>query len=237
MKKFAVFDLDGTLIRWQLYHAVADQLAKLGHFNANDYEAVRMARMNWKKRDNQDSFKTYEHQLIALVDSAITHISPTVLIETSKTVLDEYKDQTYTYTRNLISKLKQNDYMLFAISASHTETVELLANYYGFDDFGGSIYEIKNGKFTGRKQVLKRERKPEYLKELVAKYGLTYKDSIGVGDSESDIAMLEMVEQPIAFNPTKLLFDHAKAAEWKIVVERKNVIYELNSGNGSYILA
>ncbi len=25
---FAVFDIDGTIIRWQLYHALADELAK-----------------------------------------------------------------------------------------------------------------------------------------------------------------------------------------------------------------
>src|SRR3546814_11785501 len=28
MKKFAVFDIDGTLIRWQLYHAVVETVAK-----------------------------------------------------------------------------------------------------------------------------------------------------------------------------------------------------------------
>ena len=30
-RPFAVFDIDGTLIRWQLYHSIADTLARLGH--------------------------------------------------------------------------------------------------------------------------------------------------------------------------------------------------------------
>jgi phosphoserine phosphatase len=30
-KRFAVFDLDGTLVRWQLYHALVDRLAKKGY--------------------------------------------------------------------------------------------------------------------------------------------------------------------------------------------------------------
>ena len=37
MNKFAVFDIDGTLIRWQLYHAIADELAKSGHIDAETY--------------------------------------------------------------------------------------------------------------------------------------------------------------------------------------------------------
>jgi phosphoserine phosphatase len=47
------------------------------------------------------------------------------------------------------------------------------------------------------------------------------------GDTESDIPMLELVEIPIAFNPNKKLFEHAKARGWRTVVERKDVIYEL----------
>jgi phosphoserine phosphatase len=39
--------------------------------------------------------------------------------------------------------------------------------------------------------------------------------------------MLEIVETPIAFNPNRLLYRHAKKHEWKVVVERKDVIYEV----------
>lgn len=112
----------------------------------------------------------------------------------------------------------------------------MLAEYYGFDDYGGSEYEVINGHFTGKKALLKKERKPEYLKELVAKHGASYDGSIAVGDSESDIPMLEAVEHPIAFNPTKLLFDHARAQGWKIVVERKNVVYEMEPTERAYRL-
>jgi phosphoserine phosphatase len=39
--------------------------------------------------------------------------------------------------------------------------------------------------------------------------------------------MLEAVENPIAFNPNQTLYNHAKKRGWEIVVERKDVIYEL----------
>lgn len=235
-RKFAVFDIDGTLIRWQLYHAVADELARRGHFGAIEYQAVKEARMTWKKRESEDSFKEYERALVNLVDQAMAGLRVDELQSACTQVISAYKDQVYTYTRDLIRDLKAKDYLLFTISASQSEIVKMLADYYGFDDYGGSEYEIKNGVFSGKKEVLKRERKPEYLKELVQKHNATYTGSIAVGDSESDIPMLEAVEQPIAFNPTRLLYDHAKQQGWKIIVERKNVIYRLVMSDGVYSL-
>jgi phosphoserine phosphatase len=51
--------------------------------------------------------------------------------------------------------------------------------------------------------------------------------SVGVGDTEGDISLLEAVELPICFNPNMKLFERAKLKDWKVVIERKDVIYEL----------
>jgi phosphoserine phosphatase len=69
--------------------------------------------------------------------------------------------------------------------------------------------------------------KANILKRAVEKEGLTLKGSVGVGDTESDISFLELVEKPICFNPNKRLYTYAKRNDWKVVVERKDVIYEL----------
>jgi HAD superfamily hydrolase (TIGR01490 family) len=235
-RPFAVFDLDGTLIRWQLYHAIADELARSGHIGVIEYEKVRQARLDWKHRATASSYRDYEQTLINLVDLAIRGISVAALTQACQLVLAEYKDQVYTYTRDLIVQLKRDGYLIFAISASQEQIVKLLADYYQFDDFGGSTYEIKDGHFTGAKEVLKRERKPVFLKELVAKHGATWTRSIAVGDSESDIPMLASIQNPVAFNPTRELLDHAQTAGWKVVVERKSVIYELEASNDQYLL-
>ncbi len=63
-RPFAVFDIDGTIIRWQLYHAIADALAKTGHIDAKLFEQARQARMQWKKRVGDDAFKDYELILV-----------------------------------------------------------------------------------------------------------------------------------------------------------------------------
>lgn len=236
-RPFAAFDIDGTVIRWQLYHAIADQLAKSGHIDPTQFEQVRRVRRQWKNRNSQNSFKNYEETLVSLVDTALTGITVRDVKKACEAVLSTYKDQVYTYTRTLIRDLKDKNYVLFAISASQIEIVGPIADYYGFDDYGGSEFEIINGHFTGNKKVLQSTHKPEFLKELVAKHHVGWEHSIAIGDSESDISMLDIVERPIAFNPTVLLFDYARAHNWKIVIERKNKVYELEPRGSTYILA
>jgi len=79
--------------------------------------------------------------------------------------------------------------------------------------------------------------KHRLLDELLKKYDVTFEGSIAVGDSEGDISMLEKVARPIAFNPSQKLFDEALAQSWPIVIERKNVMYNLEPHHGQYLLA
>ena len=235
-RPFAVFDIDGTLIRWQLYHAVSDQLAKNGQIDAEAFKHVRDIRMNWKRRVGEDSFREYEQALVQVFNQSLTGMRLDDFMYAVDTVFDEYKDQVYTYTRDLIHELQKKDYLLFAISGSPSIIVEKLAQYYGFDDFAATNYPVKDGRFT-REEELSLGRKPQLLTELIAKHKTDLKGSIAVGDSEGDITMLEMVEQPIAFNPSKKLAEHAKKENWPIVLERKNVVYKLEPEKGDdYVL-
>ena len=234
-KKFAVFDIDGTLIRWQLYHAIADNLVKLGFIAPVKFQGIKDARMVWKRRESSESFKQYELELVKLYTNILMEITVEQFKQTAQAVFDEYKDQVYTYTRDLLKKLKKQGYILFAISGSQTEIVSKMADYYGFDDFVAREDEHKNGKFTG-KSTTPIFNKDVVLKELAKKHGAGYKRSVAVGDSATDIKMLGLVENPIAFNPEKKLFEHARRKGWKIVVERKNVSYELEPKNRKYNL-
>lgn len=236
-RPFAAFDIDGTLIRWQLYHAMADELARRGHIEGAAYQKIKDIRMAWKQRSHADSFDEYERGLVGLLETALTKIKESDFEAASHSVLEEYRDQVYAYTRDLIKKLRTDNYLLFAVSASPSLLVKLIAEYYQFDDYGGSVYEIKDGYFTGNLDLLKSTAKPEFLKKLVEKHGASWQRSIAVGDSEGDIPMLSIVERPLAFNPSRELFDHAKKAGWKIAIERKNMTYELEPQDGSYILA
>jgi HAD superfamily hydrolase (TIGR01490 family) len=236
-RPFAVFDIDGTVLRWQLFHAVVDMLGKQGRLPSNLYEEVLAARRDWKHRKTEEAFGEYEMIAVQTFVKMLTKISVSHMNAAAREVFDEYKDQVYRYTRGLIQTLKQQNYLLFAISGSDKKIVKMFTDYHGFDDAIGTTHFVRGSGFTGQIDVVKSERKAELLKELAAKHGATFAGSIAVGDSEGDIQLLGMVEKPIAFNPSKKLFQHAQSHGWKVVVERKNVIYELEPKGSRYVLA
>jgi len=145
-------------------------------------------------------------------------------------VVEHQSKYVYRYTRDLIKELKDKGYVVVAISQSPKTILDVFCKEYGFDKVYGRIYEIgPQDKFTGeiidehlienKANIVKRmfDRNPE----------LTQKGSIAVGDTEGDITLLEQVEQPICFNPNKVLYQYAKRTGWKVVVERKDVTYHL----------
>jgi HAD superfamily hydrolase (TIGR01490 family) len=234
-RKFAVFDIDGTLIRWQLYHAVADALVKLGFVEPGAYDSIRASRMDWKTRRPGMNFRTYELELIRVYEEILASLTPEQLDRAVEAVFNEYKDQVYTYSRDLIKTLKKEGYFLLAISGSQIEIVGLIAKHYGFNDFTGTAYERVGSRFSGQKTVPSRN-KSAVLNEMVKRNSLSFENSVAIGDSLSDAAMLEMVDLPIAFNPDQDLFKKAMDNGWKIAIERKNMVYELERRDGKYEL-
>lgn len=235
-RPFAVFDIDGTLIRWQMLHAVIDRLGRAGHFSEQEYASILAARKAWKERKTEESFKEYEMHLIEVLAANLKKLRVAHFDAAIQAAFADYKDQAYRYTSRLIRELKQKGYLLFAVSGSPKEIVALLAEHYGFDDFIGTDHVRSGANFTGEVMVAVLD-KPKHVLNLMAKHQVSLDGSIGVGDSEGDIDMLTMVENPIAFNPSRKLFHHAQAQGWKVVVERKNMIYELEHRDERYQLA
>lgn len=235
-RPFAVFDIDGTIIRWQLYHAIVMQLAYDGKLAKATIDAIEAARQTWNERTHTESFGVYELAIVHGYHDAIKDLSVADFNLAVDTVFDTYKDQVYTYTRDLIKELKAKDYLLFAVSGSHQEVVEKLGEYYGFDAVIGARYHIDAGRFTGERTSPIEGGKAPAVQQLVADHNASWQGSVAIGDSLSDAAMLELVEQPIAFNPNKQLFAAAKQHGWKVVIERKNMIYELVAHDHTYQL-
>ena len=99
-----------------------------------------------------------------------------------------------------------------------------------FDKVYGRLYDIgPQDRFTGAvTDVHLIENKANIVKRVFEQNtALTRVGSIAVGDTDGDISLLEAVETAICFNPNQVLYTHAKRQGWKIVVERKDVIYHL----------
>ncbi len=232
-RRFAVFDIDGTLIRWQLFHAIVNRLGQEGYFAPEHHQSIKASRMHWKNREVSEGFADYEKTLVHTYLEVLPQIPPEEHARIINDIVEEYKDQTFTYTRDLVKDLKAKDYLLFAVSGSHITAVDRVAKHHGFDDSIGFELEVLNGAFTGN-STTPIHNKAAALRQLVDKHNATYEGSYAVGDSGSDIAMLELVEHPIVFNPDKRMIDSVTGRGWPIVIERKNVAYELTPNESGY---
>lgn len=235
-KKFAAFDIDGTLYRDALFHDVVEQLIADGALPQDAIHEYLSEFKAWKTRQHEDTFNEYVNAHVGYFEKRLPSITVEQYLKAIDSLFERKKDIVHTYTRDLIKELKGQGYFLIAISGSQIEIVERFAKYYGFDDWVGQIHEQVEGSFTGKSSKTFKG-KDTFLQKLIEKHNLDTTDSIAIGDSIGDASMLEMVEQPIAFNPEKLLYNHARERGWKIVVERKNVIYQLEHQDGHYVLA
>lgn len=234
-RKFAAFDIDGTIGRNSIFIAVTDELVRSGHLPAEVGLEVEKKHEAYKLRKHKETFNEYT---VASVNALFAHMQKMKVADYQAAVdrvMEKHKLYTYVFTRELIKQLKSEGYFLIALSGSEMYGVQQFCEYYGFDVAIGETYEEKNGMFSGKiKGVM--DGKGVILKRLINEHGLSLKGSIAIGDSKSDAKMLELVENPIAFNPEDRLYDVAVANKWKIVVERKNVIYELEPDKSGYQL-
>jgi HAD superfamily hydrolase (TIGR01490 family) len=226
-KPIAVFDIDGTIFRSSLIIELVDALILEGIFpqSARKHYAKEYGR--WLER--RDSYDKYIMGVVRAYVKNIKGKSQPKVWEVSRRVMAFHQNRVYRWTRDLVKDLKKKNYFLIAISNSPLDIVQPFARSFGFDKTYGRVYEIDGrSRFTGKIVFLDLiSDKAKILKRALLKEDLTLRRSIGVGDSESDIPFLKMMERPVAFNPNSVLYKYAKRAGWEIVVERKDVIYKL----------
>ena len=223
----AVFDIDGTVFRSSLLIELVEALIEKDIFPKDARDTYAPAQEEWLNRTGE-----YGPFIKKVVESFAEHAKGKEYGEVADTageIIEAKKGRTYRYTRDLIAELKGNGYYLLGISHSPKFIVDGFGYELGFDKTYGTFYETgPTDRFTGA--IIDEHlimNKSSILKRAVEKNNLTLHGSYGVGDTESDISMLDMVETPIAFNPNRLLYRHAKQKGWKVVVERKDVIYEI----------
>jgi len=233
-KPFAAFDIDGTIFRWQLYHELFDELYRQAVISPAQAQPVFEVRDAWRRREV--TFDTYELALVEVMESAIVGLPESLINQAADRILETNGHHVYRYTSELVQSLKAQGYLIVAISGSHQQLIERFARLHGIDITYGRRHEIIDGTIT--ENVLPvYGRKAEILRELVEHHDLSWKGSYAVGDTNSDADMMELVDHPIAFNPDRKLYERAREHGWKIVLERKNMIYELEPHGNTFILA
>ncbi|MEK7614253.1 MAG: HAD-IB family phosphatase [Patescibacteria group bacterium] len=225
-RKVAIFDIDGTIFRSSLLIELVNVLIEQGNFDEGTRAEYEREHKHWLER--KGDYESYIGAVIKTFDRHIKSVHYSDFDRAAKTVIERYQNHTYRYTRDLVSDLKKKKYFLLAITHSPKGVAEKFCRGLGFDKVYGRLLELgPNDCFTGKPlEESAISNKANIVKRAAEKENLTLKDSIGVGDTESDIPLLEMVTQPICFNPNMKLYKHGKRNGWKVVVERKDVVYE-----------
>ncbi len=227
-RKVAVFDIDGTIFRSSLLIELTEELIDTGIFNQKIRARYAKEKHSWL--DRKGDYEAYINAMVVAFMDEIKGVHYADFQEAAKRVVDRLENRVYRYTRDLVRDLRARGYFLLAISQSPKSILDLFCRRVGFHKVYGRFYELGPGdRFTGGIVDLHLiGNKANIVKRALEKENLTLKGSIGVGDTEGDIAFLEMVEKPICFNPNLKLYKWGKRAGAKIVVERKDVIYALN---------
>lgn len=236
MKNIVVFfDIDGTLFRNSLMIQHFRTLIKYEIIDpAIWHTKIKKVYTEWERR-----FGDFEEYLEIIAEAylqGIKGIDKSYMEFVAAQVIKLNGDMVYKYSRDQIEWHKKQGHKIFFISGSPDFLVSKMSEKYGITEYRGTTYKVDDeNKFTG--EIIKMwdsASKRIVLKELIEKYNVDLEKSYAYGDTTGDLSMLRMVGNPVAINPNKPLLlaireDEILSKKINIMVERKNVIYKLNS--------
>lgn len=227
-KKLAIFDIDGTIFRKNLHFELINELSWLGAFPVSVRKKLTEIYSNWI--EHEGTYEDYRRAIVGIYSENIRGCTKDVVREASRIVVPFHMKRTYVFAEDLIRKFRKEGYHIIAVSGSPLEIVEEYnEKYLRFDSVYGSVYDKdRDGIYTGVASFEPSKDKGAIVRQYAYEQGIDFKDSYGIGDTESDIGFLSLVEHPIAFNPNQGLLAAAKSNGWRVVVEKKDVIYEIN---------
>lgn len=227
MQKVAFFDIDGTVFRSSLLIELVERLVAEKVFPAETAENYTREWQAWLNREG-----SYDDYISAVIKTYVTNIKGVHygdVADIGRLVVTANSKRVYRYTRDLIRELKNKNYYTIAISQSPKAILDEFCSAYGFDKVYGRIYEIgPTDRFTGvviDEHLI--QNKANIVQRVFERHDFDRSETYAVGDTDGDIGMLDLVDNPICFNPNQDLYNHATRMGWPVVVERKDVIYKL----------
>ncbi|MDO5518684.1 MAG: HAD-IB family hydrolase [Clostridium sp.] len=233
-KVAAFFDLDGTLYREGLITEVFKKMVKYEIIGEERwYNDVRPDYIRWDKR--QGDYDDYLLKMIDIYMEAIKGLENHRIEYIAKKIVEQKGDRVYTFTRDRIKWHKDNGHIIIIISGSPSELVSEMAKKYGFTDYIGAKYVTdENNLYTGEViPMWDSVSKENAINNFVKKYDINLDESYAYGDTAGDYTMFRRVKHPYCINPTKELLqkvikDRSLIDKVNVIVERKDVIYNLD---------
>ncbi len=181
--RLVTLDLDGTLTRepsvWEYIHKRLGKWYGFAEDYQNQFLAGKISYEEFCERDAQVWKGMKVEALLEIVKTVPFHPG-----------VDE-----------LIRFLKQKGLKLSLVSSGLSLLSDWVHQKYGFDYSVSNDLLHENGILTGRVKIqVYFDKKAEWVKKILKKFGVRPEETIAVGDSKGDMDMFQMVGFSVAFN-------------------------------------
>ena len=211
----AIFDLDNTLLdgdsdyNWGIY------LVKKGYLDEEEY-----------KVKNQKFFEEYQHGKLDIFAFAefqfqfLKNNTRKFLNDVRSDYIDEIiKPMILKKAVDLVSQHKEAGDSLLIITATNSFITKPIGELFGIENLIGTDPEEHLGEFTGKVKGI-----PSFKEGKVTRlfdwldardFKLTdFEKTFFYSDSHNDLALLEVVTNPVVVNGDKILLEKAQEKNW-----------------------
>ncbi|MGE4533543.1 HAD family hydrolase [Halomonas sp.] len=211
----AIFDLDNTLLSIDSDHAWGEFLLEQG---AVDPVAYREA--------NDRFLADYEagtldiHAFLEVALRPLAENSPEQLAAWHQQFMaSKIEPHILAKGEELLARHRTRGDTLLIVTATNRFITGPIAERLGVDDLIAVEPEVVDGRYTGRVSGTPsyREGKVVRLEAWLADKEHTLDDTWFYSDSHNDLALLELVEYPVAVDPDPSLREVAEARGWRII--------------------
>lgn len=209
----ALFDLDKTLLGGDSDFLWGEFLAEIGAVDVDNYQVKNQKFFDDYARGELDINEYLEFCLSPLADNPIKQLNKwqqrfmaekiqPILLEKAKKVVDIHK--------------KNGDRVL-VITATNSFVARPIAQVYGIDDLLATEPEMLGGEFTGKVsgEPCFQIGKVHKLKAWCEKNNEPLEGAYFYSDSHNDLALLELVDNPIVVHADDKLLKIAKNRAWQ----------------------
>ena len=214
----AIFDLDNTLIGGDSDNLWGQYLVDKELVDTVDFEAKN----NQFYQDYHDAsldINAYLRFALAPLKGRSPEVLQTWHQDFMRCVIDPIM---LPKARALIADHKKQGHTLLIITATNVFITRPIADALGIDTLLGCDAQMIDGRYTGEPSGVPtyREGKVTRLNSWLAETGESMDGAYFYSDSQHDLALLELVDHPVAVDPDDVLRARALEAGWPLITLR-----------------
>ncbi|GAB2713196.1 HAD family hydrolase [Halomonas garicola] len=215
----AIFDLDNTLLSIDSDHAWGEFLLEQGAVDAKAYREA-----NERFMADYDAGTLDIDAFLAVALKPLADNTPEQLAAWHQQFMAaKVEPGILPRAEELIARHRTQGDTLLIITATNRFITDPIAERLGIDHLIAVEPEVADGRYTGRVSGTPsfREGKITRLNEWLESRSDTLDDAWFYSDSHNDLALLEMVDNPVAVDPDDTLRQIARERGWRIISLRE----------------